>query len=66
MNDDGRSLNTLTERIIGAAFEVSNTLGAGFLEKVYENALTGELRLRGLAVAQQRGVSVYYTSGPYH
>ena len=37
MNDD--ELNALTEKVIGAAFEVSNTLGAGFLEKVYENAL---------------------------
>ncbi len=60
MNDDGRNMNALTERIIGAAFEVSNTLGAAFLEKVYENALACELRLRGFAVAQQRGISVHY------
>lgn len=33
-------LNELSEKIIGAAFEVSNILGVGFLEKVYENALT--------------------------
>ena len=32
----------LTERIIGALFEVSNTLGSGFLEKVYERALLRE------------------------
>ena len=43
----------LTERILGAVFEVSNTLGAGFLEKVYERALLRELSLRGIrAVAQ--------------
>ncbi len=30
----------LTEAIIGCAFKVSNTLGCGFLEKVYENALS--------------------------
>ncbi|MEZ6137533.1 MAG: GxxExxY protein [Pirellulaceae bacterium] len=36
MNDD--ELNALTEKIIGCAFRVSNTLGSGFLEKVYENA----------------------------
>ena len=60
MNDDGRSVNGLTERIIGAAFEVSNTLGAGFVEKIYENALARELRLRGLGVEQQNGISVYY------
>ena len=60
MNDDGRSVNGLTERIIGAAFEVSNTLGAGFVEKIYENALARALRLRGLGVEQQNGISVYY------
>jgi GxxExxY protein len=33
-------LNSLTERIIGCADQVSNTLGCGFFEKVYENALS--------------------------
>lgn len=42
-----------TDAIIGAAFEVANALGAGFLEKVYEGALLAELRLRGLKAAQQ-------------
>lgn len=37
-------LNQITERIIGAAYEVSNILGCGFLEKVYENALVKELK----------------------
>ena len=37
-----------------------NTLGAGFLEKVYGNALAHELRKRGLAVVQQRGIKVVY------
>ena len=32
----------LTEKILGACFKVHNTLGAGFLEKVYENALAVE------------------------
>ena len=53
-------MNALTERIIGAAFDISNTLGAGFLEKVRENVLACELRLLGFAVAQQCGISVYY------
>jgi GxxExxY protein len=39
---------------------VSNALGAGFLEKVYENALAHELRKAGLAVVQQRGLVVIY------
>jgi len=42
-----------TWRIIGAVFEVSNTLGSGFLEKVYERALLRELKLRGLALPQK-------------
>jgi hypothetical protein len=40
-------------KIIGAAFEVSNVLGTGFLEKVYENALSLELNLSGLKTVQQ-------------
>jgi GxxExxY protein len=43
MNTDG-----LTEQVLGAVFEVSNTLGAGFLEKVYRRALLQELRIRGI------------------
>ena len=32
-------VNQITEKIIGCAYKVSNSLGSGFLEKVYENAL---------------------------
>lgn len=53
-------LNSLTEAVIGAAFEVSNTLGAGFLEKLYERALISELTLRGIAVATQPVYPVAY------
>ena len=53
-------VNKITEKIIGCAFRVSNTLGAGFLEKVYENALAHELRKSGLAVLQQHPVAVFY------
>ena len=53
-------LNQVTERIIGCAFKVANTLGVGFLDKVYENALAYELRKVGLAVDQQKPMSVYY------
>jgi GxxExxY protein len=53
-------LNELSEKIIGAAFEVSNVLGTGFLEKVYENALNVELQLRGLKTFQQAPLKVYY------
>ncbi len=46
INADERRSNVMSEGIIGAAFEVSNVLGAGFLEKVYENALNVELNFR--------------------
>ena len=50
----------LTERIIRCAFKVSNVLGSGFLEKVYENALAIELRKNGLRISMQRSLKVYY------
>jgi len=43
-------LDRITERIIGCVYKVSNTLGSGFLEKVYENVLNLELRKNGLKV----------------
>jgi len=60
MNTDEHGLDTVCEAIIGAAFQVSNTLGAGFLEKVYETALAHELRKNGHQVAQQYSVKVMY------
>jgi len=56
----GEPAIALTEGIIGAAYHVANALGAGFLEKVYENALAIELRKRGHAVEQQRSLAVRY------
>lgn len=53
-------LNQVTEKIIGCAYKVSNGLGSGFLEKVYENALAHELRREGLRVFQQHPIQVYY------
>jgi len=50
----------LTEKIIGCAYKVHNTLGSGFLEKVYENALRIELEKSGLIVRQQAPVCVQY------
>jgi GxxExxY protein len=54
------SLDSLTERVLAAVFEVSNTLGAGFLEKVYERALLRELALRGISVAAQVSFAISY------
>ena len=53
-------ISKITERIIGCAFIVSNELGCGFLEKVYENALVHELRKAGLKVKPQYPIAVYY------
>jgi len=50
----------LTQKIIGCAYKVHNTLGPGFLEKVYENALRIELEKQGLRVRQQEPISVIY------
>jgi len=51
---------TLTEKIIGCAFKVHNTLGPGYLEKVYENAMCIELAKHGLQAKQQQPVIVHY------
>jgi GxxExxY protein len=53
-------LNDISFKIIGAAYKVNNTLGVGFLEKVYENALCWEMRKSSLEVAQQVSVPVMY------
>ena len=50
----------LSRSVIGAALRVSNSLGVGFLEKVYENALAIELRLCGHEIEQQRAIEVRY------
>ena len=53
-------LNRISEAVIGCAFKVQNTLGPGFLEKVYENALAHELRKLGFRVEQQQPINVVY------
>jgi GxxExxY protein len=57
MNTD---LNSLTENVLSAVFEVSNTLGAGFLEKVYARALLIELGIRGIQATPQTSFTVTY------
>jgi len=49
-----------SERVLNAVFEVSNTLGAGFLEKVYARALLRELSLRGLRAKAEASFEVNY------
>ncbi len=54
------SLNKISEKIIGCAFTVSNTLGSGFLEKVYQNALVIELLNEGLEVEKEKAITIFY------
>ena len=53
-------LNSISEKIIGAAYKVSNSLGSGFLEKVYENALAYQLIKDGMKIEQQKPIKVHY------
>lgn len=53
-------LNSISEKIIGSAFKVSNTLGAGFLEKVYQNSLIIELLEIGLDAVKEKPITIYY------
>ena len=57
---DEETLNSITERVIGAAIEVHRALGPGLLEALYENALCIELERRDLAFERQRLVPVEY------
>ncbi len=50
----------ITEKIIGAAFEVHKTLGYGFLEKVYQKALMVELESQGFKVQWEANIIVLY------
>ncbi len=54
------NINDLTYQINGAVYEVNKELGAGFLEKIYENALLLELRARGLIAESQVPIAVKY------
>ena len=53
-------INNLTHKVIGCAYKVHNVLGSGFLEKVYENALTIELKRLGIDARQQVKLHVWY------
>ena len=52
----------ITSKIIQAFYKVYNTLGYGFLEKVYENAMRIEISKSGLHVEQQKNIKVFYES----
>ncbi|MDR3414778.1 MAG: GxxExxY protein [Nevskia sp.] len=50
----------ISERVIGCAMAVSNELGVGFLESVYANALSVELREAGLRFEREKELAVFY------
>ena len=61
------NINSLSDSVIGAAIEVHRQLGGpGLLEKVYENALAKELKLRGIPCRQQVQVPVIYKGEKIH
>ena len=60
MSDAQLAEEQLTHSVIGAFYDVYNTLGFGFLEQVYTSALERELRARGHAVGREVYVPVLY------
>ena len=57
-------LDGLIERVIGAAIRVHTDLGPGFLESLYEEALSVELRLLGIEYERQKPVPIFYRGQP--
>lgn len=53
-------LNSLSEKVIGCCYTISNALGSGFLEKIYQNALAHEMRKLGMKVEIQKPLYVIY------
>ncbi|HEX8325164.1 MAG TPA: GxxExxY protein [Tepidisphaeraceae bacterium] len=60
MDADERRFKEISGQIIGAAMAVSNELGVGFLEKVYERALLAELAFRNVGARGQVPLDVHY------
>lgn len=62
--EPNHAVDDLATRVIGAAIEVHNHLGPGYLESVYESALAHEMLERKIAYQQQYGISVPYKGIP--
>ena len=58
--EEARKEYDLCGQVIGAAMQVHSTLGPGFLESVYQNALSWELRKNGFKAETERPISVRY------
>ena len=51
---------SLTDKIIEAAYHVHNELGCGFLEKVYQEALAIQMTEMGIPFEREKRLDVYY------
>ena len=60
MNDQSLKHAEITEKIIGVFYEVYNELGEGFLESVYQNAMSLALGQAGLHVAREVSLPVFF------
>ena len=64
MKEPDKAVDELAHQVIGAAIEVHRTLGPGFLESVYEEALCAELELQGIPYQRQQPVAIDYKGCP--
>lgn len=64
MKNSPLAYGEITEAVIGAAFEVHKTLGYGFLEAVYRNAMLVELKAHGLTAEAEKRLEVRYKGKP--
>jgi GxxExxY protein len=64
LNNNIMELADLTEKIIGCAFRVYNTMGSGFLESVYHKSLHIELEKSGLESEIHKAIKVFYDKHP--
>lgn len=53
-------MNDKTYKILGACFNVANSLGHGFLENVYQEALAIELKAENIPFERERNIDIYY------
>lgn len=64
MSDEKLLHGEITEKVLKAFYHVYNSLGEGFLEKVYENAMVVALKKLGVDAVQQMPVIVYFKNEP--
>lgn len=50
----------ITQKVIGCAMTVHNTLGAGFMEAIYQRALSIEMKLAGISFDEEKQIPIYY------